>query len=256
MEDALEMPAASTITAMAFAATALALGRKRLLSTSVSTPPPVPLRLFRRTVDSSALPANPKSGYDLPSPTSASGAGGPSFDIDSDAEENEDYDESAADDSDSGGAMPTRTSTSRGKLWSKAQFPEGTSGAKNWDMSNLLAAQTWVCPCPDRRNCIGSERVPLLDLYEHRKAFRTKAGAKGGLRDANRIEMQGHYDAKTTSFSLHVQLRCGEMRRLLLSLGWSRKRPLFLPVGKQPRRPQGSQSMACWAVRCSLKAAE
>jgi len=204
MEDALEMPAASTITAMAFAATALALGRKRLLSTSVSTPPPVPLRLFRRTVDSSALPADPadpKSGYDLPSPASASGAGGPSFDIDSDAEECEDYDESAADDSDehSGGALPIRKST--GKLWSKAQFPEGTSGAKNWDMSNLLAAQTWVCPCPDRRNCIGSERVPLLDLYEHRKAFRTKAGAKGGLRDANRIEMQGHYDAKTTSFT-------------------------------------------------------
>jgi hypothetical protein len=108
MEDALEMPAASTITAMAFAATALALGRKRLLSTSVSTPPPVPLRLFRRTVDSSALPADPadpKSGYDLPSPASASGAGGPSFDIDSDAEECEDYDESAADDSDDDGGQ-------------------------------------------------------------------------------------------------------------------------------------------------------
>lgn len=114
MEDALEMPAACTISAMAFAATAMALGRKRWLSTSVSTPPPVPLRLFRRSADSSALPADPKSGYVLPSPASASGAGGPSFDIDSDAEENEDYDESAADDSDehSGGALPTRTSTS------------------------------------------------------------------------------------------------------------------------------------------------
>ena len=70
MEDALEMPAACTISAMAFAATAMALGRKRWLSTSVSTPPPVPLRLFRRTADSSALPADPKSGYDLPSPHS------------------------------------------------------------------------------------------------------------------------------------------------------------------------------------------
>ena len=38
-----------------------------------------------------------------------------------------------------------------GKLWSSSQFPAGTTGVTNWEMSNLTAAQAWECPCLDRR---------------------------------------------------------------------------------------------------------
>ena len=57
------------------------------------------------------------------------------------------------------------------KLWTNAQFPEGTHPMScNWDMANLQAAQNWTCPCTDRRNCIGSERgLGVLQLYELRK---------------------------------------------------------------------------------------
>ena len=36
------------------------------------------------------------------------------------------------------------------KMWSTAQFPEGHTGAYNWDQDNLVAAQQWECPCADR----------------------------------------------------------------------------------------------------------
>eukprot|EP00965_Chrysotila_dentata_P018283 608589-Pleurochrysis_carterae.AAC.1 len=36
-----------------------------------------------------------------------------------------------------------------GKLWTKAQFPEGMKGPAVWNMDNLYAAQRWTCPCAD-----------------------------------------------------------------------------------------------------------
>ena len=86
------------------------------------------------------------------------------------------------------------------KLWTNLQFPEGVKGASNYDFANLTAAQEWSCPCLDR-DCIGADRLKLAALYEHRKDFRTKAAAKGGLRDANRLEMQGHYDQQSGTFT-------------------------------------------------------
>lgn len=87
------------------------------------------------------------------------------------------------------------------KLWSRVQFPEGTTGHKNWDLANLSAAQDWTCPCPDRRNCIGSERLHnILDLYEHRKQFRSTAHTRGGYRDACRQDLQQRYEIATKSF--------------------------------------------------------
>ena len=150
-----------------------------------------------------------------------------------------------------------------GKLWSSSQFPAGTTGVTNWEMSNLTAAQAWECPCLDRRtaprpapclclvpprpfprgrhsslvrsgtgggargepgsapqrrplvshdslaawaplhrrNCIGGERLKILDLYEHRKAFRTSAAQGRGLRDESRAALQNHYSAGNGTFS-------------------------------------------------------
>ena len=88
-----------------------------------------------------------------------------------------------------------------GKLWSTTQFPEGPDGAANYGMENLLAAQQWVCPCPDRVNCIGKDRIDVIQLHNHRKQFRTTAGSRGGLRDANRTQMQQHYDKNSRSFT-------------------------------------------------------
>ena len=80
----------------------------------------------------------------------------------------------AGTDEDSDDALPTPSSTAggtsgsaggtsgSGKLWSKAQFPEGTQGAQNYEMANLMAAQQWSCPCPDRDNCIGQSRLSVL----------------------------------------------------------------------------------------------
>ena len=94
-------------------------------------------------------------------------------------------------------------SQSSGKLWSRRQFPEGVFGSANWDMANLEAAQEWECPCPDRFNCIGKDRIPnIFDLYEHRKKFRTvHAPAHGGLRDASRLDMSAHYDVQSKSLT-------------------------------------------------------
>jgi hypothetical protein len=61
-----------------------------------------------------------------------------------------------------------------GKLWGSAQYPEG---CKNdyacWDWANILAAQEWCCPCRDRRNCIGRERMRPEELLWHRKEYQT-----------------------------------------------------------------------------------
>lgn len=91
--------------------------------------------------------------------------------------------------------------SSSGKLWSKSQFPEGVVGSANWDVANLRSAQQWECPCVDRANCIGEDRISILDLYEYRKKFRTSAAVHGGLRDAARQELEHHYDAVTGQFN-------------------------------------------------------
>ena len=87
------------------------------------------------------------------------------------------------------------------KLWSAVQFPEGTNGPANYGMANLTAAQQWICPCKDRDNCIGKDRITVLQLYEHRKQFRTTAASRGGLRDTNRTQMEQHYDKNSRSFT-------------------------------------------------------
>lgn len=101
--------------------------------------------------------------------------------------------------SDTDGESPTLVARRRregncGKLWSSHQFPEGVLGPANWDLENLRAAQRWACPCPDRANCIGEDRLSVIDLYEYRKKFRTTCAASGGLRDAARKELEEHYD--------------------------------------------------------------
>ena len=99
-------------------------------------------------------------------------------------------------------ASAKKAGSSRGKLWTKAQFPEGTDGHQNWDLANLQAAQEWACPCPDRHNCIGKDRMTTNHLYDHRKHFRTRVvKSNGGLRDANRSDMQGHYAKGSRSFT-------------------------------------------------------
>ena len=93
-----------------------------------------------------------------------------------------------------------RTSNS-GKLWGKAQFPEGCIGLKNAKMDNLLAAQAWECPCDDR-NCLSADRIDVIALSKYREHFRNvQAAANGGLRDACRKEMEEHYDERTNTFT-------------------------------------------------------
>jgi hypothetical protein len=61
-----------------------------------------------------------------------------------------------------------------GKLWGSEQFPEGSGTTYAcWDWANIMAAQEWVCPCKDRRNCIGRERLRPEDLLLHRKEYQT-----------------------------------------------------------------------------------
>lgn len=102
---------------------------------------------------------------------------------------------------DSWGSRNGQGSIAAGKLWSLAQFPEGVTGAANWDLANLKAAQDWCCPCTDRRNCIGHERLPVTELYEYRKHFRTSARSDGGFRDACRAELEERMHSETHSFA-------------------------------------------------------
>lgn len=125
---------------------------------------------------------------------------------DVDSNENVDYDASDGDaESDDGAEKGVIQGPSlkrqSGKLWTRKQFPEGTRGHQNWDMSNLIAAQKWKCPCADRANCIGDERLKVLDLYEHRKQFRCGAPARNGYRDSARDDMAQRYDRQTKTFT-------------------------------------------------------
>ena len=97
---------------------------------------------------------------------------------------------------------PPPKATGSGKLWTKKEFPAGVTNPYNWDMQNLKAAQAWRCPCKDRDNCIGEERVCVLKLYDYRQKFRqTEAKNNGGLRDATRKELEGHYDKTSGEFT-------------------------------------------------------
>ena len=127
-------------------------------------------------------------------------AGPPVDDEGSSCEESEaeDYDECIEIEDD---AVPRASKESTGKLWTKEQFPEGTDGAANFEMANLIAAQEYSCPCNDRHNCIGSERLSILQLYNYRKTFRETAAQQGGLRDASRKDLEAHFDRQTKSFT-------------------------------------------------------
>ena len=86
------------------------------------------------------------------------------------------------------------------KLWTNAQFPDGYSAGFISSMSNLVAAQEWSCPCPDRRNCIGAERLDIFKLYEFRREFRQRS-VRSSMRDAMRMELQTHYDERMGTFT-------------------------------------------------------
>lgn len=89
-----------------------------------------------------------------------------------------------------------------GKLWTRAQFPEGNKGHCCWDWSNIQAAQKWKCPCVDRYSCIGIDRLKPEELLFHRKEFLTRvAGHEGGRRDSTRIRLAAHYNQRTGCFS-------------------------------------------------------
>ena len=111
-------------------------------------------------------------------------------------EEEEEEEECVPCDVGSSAAPPS----SSAKLWTKKQFPAGVESSNNWRMENLRAAQEWSCPCLDRTNCIGADRICVLRLYDHRQRFREHAGA-GGLRDKTREELEGHYDETHGKFS-------------------------------------------------------
>lgn len=100
------------------------------------------------------------------------------------------------------GRAGASSGASSGKLWGVDQFPEGTDGCWNWDMANLEAAQAWECPCLDRKNCISSDRLSVLELYDYRKTWRLSvAPNEGGQRDCARKELDGHKDGQTKTFT-------------------------------------------------------
>lgn len=129
----------------------------------------------------------------------------------SDSEADSDLLQVEADDSTSRGKMLEKGSISStprplappmGELWSADQFPEGTRNHACWDWSNICAAQQWSCPCADRRNCIGEERLKPEALLIHRKEFQTSvAPFRGGLRDCTRQVLEEHYCKESQTFS-------------------------------------------------------
>lgn len=90
-----------------------------------------------------------------------------------------------------------------GQLWGTSQFPAGMSQPSVWDMSNLLAAQQWQCPCSharsDRRSCLAEGRVNVVQLFQHRHAWHARAGHD--KRDALRGDLAHHYDSNTERFN-------------------------------------------------------
>ena len=96
------------------------------------------------------------------------------------------------------------------KTWSSKEFPDGYEPGYVSSLRNLNAAQEWSCPCHDRRNCIGAERIDVLQLYEFRRAFRDKY-KKPEFRDAMRRDLEGHYDAASGVFTRSFVVgHCGD----------------------------------------------
>ena len=86
-----------------------------------------------------------------------------------------------------------------GKLWTKAQFPEGMKSTDLFLFGNLQAIQAWSCPCSDRISCIGPERVNLVELYEARRHFHRDVG--NSRKDKARVLMEAHYQRDKQRFS-------------------------------------------------------
>lgn len=114
-----------------------------------------------------------------------------------------------------------------GKLWTNRQFPEGYKGHARWDLANITAAQAWSCPCKDRRNCIGEERISPIALAIHRKEFQTRLSSKqGDMRDSTRESLAQHYSAITGQFSRSFVVGelndcCAASRGLADGLSWN-----------------------------------
>lgn len=89
-----------------------------------------------------------------------------------------------------------------GKLWTAKQFPEGVFRNACWSWANIKAAQAWSCPCRDRQNCIGSDRITPEDLLCHRKSFQQLvAPHEGGLRESMRRRLAEHYSKASRTFT-------------------------------------------------------
>lgn len=124
------------------------------------------------------------------------------------------------------GGTSTSKATSK-PLWSREQFPENTKGHACWDWVNIQAAQAWSCPCEDRRNCIGADRIKPEELLIHRRDFQTSiARNEGGLRDSTRKRLAAHYNQDSKSFSRSFVVGrlndcCAASRGLADGLSWS-----------------------------------
>ena len=87
---------------------------------------------------------------------------------------------------------------SSGKHWTKSEFPEGSSKNNIMHAGNLEAALNWRCPCVDR-NCLGAQRVNMVDIYKARQQFHSDV--LHSLRDKARKRLEEHYDKRIGTFS-------------------------------------------------------
>ena len=187
-------PAAAAAAALATAAALAAAATLRKNEDGMLTP-----SWIKPRGSSATKHAHSKGGSALTAFSYGSNASSSESEDESDDEADQDVCSGCDDDNEDTRADRRRAPTVR--AWSKAQFPAGSDGISNLEMSNLVAAQEWSCPCPDRDNCIGDDRLKLLDLYEHRKKWRARAHSKGGFRDAISIDMRSHYDKSTSQFT-------------------------------------------------------
>ena len=86
-----------------------------------------------------------------------------------------------------------------GKLWTKAQFPEGMKGPSLFHFGNLQAIQSWSCPCKDRLSCISPDRVNVVELYEARRNFHKDVD--NSRKDKARTLMEAHYQQDQKRFT-------------------------------------------------------
>lgn len=197
--------------AAAAAAYALIVPALPSASSSAHQTPAVPLHILQATV--AQFREHPQTTQ-AAGPSQRSGSASSPIALDSDrGSESEDSfasdednfyngnggDHSAEDEGDVGVEQEQRSRPCV-KPYNKAQFPDGYSQGFVCSMDNLIATQQWLCPCPDRHNCIGADRMSVLQLYEFRKAFR-QGYKKSSLQDAMRTELQAHYHANGAYFT-------------------------------------------------------